>query len=71
MTQNEQNLKDFKAYLRVKPALAYLEKKLILQAMAEAQNNQSLAARYCGVSRSHLIQKLKQYAEEDRNGNSE
>jgi DNA-binding NtrC family response regulator len=60
------NFKDHKVYLQVKPALYYLEKKLILQAMEEARGNQSLAARYCQISRSTLIAKLKSYDEEIR-----
>ena len=56
---------DHKIYLQVKPALDALEKRLILQAMEESQQNQSLAARYCRISRSTLIQKLKEYRKDD------
>jgi DNA-binding protein Fis len=42
--------------------LGEMEKRLIERAMTNSLNNQSLAARLLGISRSTLIKKIKEYA---------
>ncbi len=46
----------------LKQVLRDLEKEVILNAMVVFEDNQSEAARYLGISRQSLINKLKLYA---------
>ena len=55
-----------KFYLEIRPALYNMEKALILKSVEESGGNHSLAARYCKISRTTLLTKLKQYEEEDK-----
>ncbi len=55
------SLKNKSFTLHLNTAVEKLEKKIILEAMAKAQNNKSKAINYLGISRSAFYTKLKKY----------